>query len=110
MCRMDTEVLDLIADDGAGVQKQKATYHWDRKNKKFIKLGKGETVSASGKVKTESGAKVNAGNKGIYKKWKERSHMRVSTNAEEHDSGGFNQGETGAVPIFVLSSKQYHYL
>lgn len=60
-------------------------------------------------VKTESGAKVNAGNKGIYKKWKERSHMRVSTNAEEHDSGGFNQGETGAVPIFVLSSKQYHY-
>lgn len=97
---MDTEVLDLIADDGAGVQKQKATYHWDRarnqpepnilllipkwraliatslhtnvrkmfgaayyvfsilnpvfsilqKNKKFIKLGKGETVSASGKV------------------------------------------------------------
>jgi hypothetical protein len=28
--RMDTEVLDLIADDSAGVQKQKATYHWDK--------------------------------------------------------------------------------
>lgn len=23
-------MLDLIADDEAGVQKQKATYHWDK--------------------------------------------------------------------------------
>lgn len=30
LARMDTEVLDLIADDSAGVQKQKATYHWDK--------------------------------------------------------------------------------
>lgn len=30
---MDTEVLDLIADDGAGVQKQNATYHWDKARK-----------------------------------------------------------------------------
>ncbi|CAM6032706.1 unnamed protein product, partial [Sphagnum compactum] len=77
--RMDTEVLDLIADDESGVQKQKSTYHWDKKSKKFVKLNRGEKVSASGKIKTESGAKVNAGNRGIYKKWKERTHMHVST-------------------------------
>jgi ATP-dependent RNA helicase DDX54/DBP10 len=48
--RMDTEVLDLIADDESGVQKQKSTYHWDKKSKKFVKLNRGEKVSASGKV------------------------------------------------------------
>jgi hypothetical protein len=53
-CRMDTEVLDLIADDESGVQKQKSTYHWDKKSKKFVKLNRGEKVSASGKVCSRS--------------------------------------------------------
>ncbi|CAK9231670.1 unnamed protein product [Sphagnum troendelagicum] len=93
--RMDTEVLDLIADDESGVQKQKSTYHWDKKSKKFVKLNRGEKVSASGKIKTESGAKVNAGNRGIYKKWKERTHMHVSTVGEEGDKGSYNRFDTG---------------
>ncbi|CAM6101614.1 unnamed protein product [Calypogeia fissa] len=95
--RMDTEVLDLIADDSAGVQKQKATYHWDKKSKKYIKLNKGEKVTAAGKIKTESGAKVNAGNRGMYKRWKERSHMRVSTRGNEEDAreSGGNRGRSG---------------
>lgn len=29
-------------------------------------------------IKTESGAKVKASKTGIYKKWKERSHRKVS--------------------------------
>ncbi|CAK9276295.1 unnamed protein product [Sphagnum jensenii] len=91
--RMDTEVLDLIADDESGVQKQKSTYHWDKKSKKFVKLNRGEKVSASGKIKTESGAKVNAGNRGIYKKWKERTHMHVST--VEHGTGSWRGGRGG---------------
>lgn len=90
--RMDTEVLDLIADDAAGVQKQNATYHWDKKNKKFVKLNKGEQVTASGKIKTESGSKVNAGNHGLYKKWKERSHMHVPTHGEADDAPGALDG------------------
>ncbi|BBN17990.1 ATP-dependent RNA helicase DDX54/DBP10 [Marchantia polymorpha subsp. ruderalis] len=88
--RMDTEVLDLIADDAAGQQKQKSTYHWDKKGKKYVKLNRGETVSASGKIKTESGAKVNAGNRGMYKRWKERTHMKVTTLGEE--GGGDSRG------------------
>ncbi|CAK9879987.1 unnamed protein product [Sphagnum jensenii] len=91
--RMDTEVLDLIADDESGVQKQKSTYHWDKKSKKFVKLNRGEKVSASGKIKTESGAKVNAGNRGIYKKWKERTHMHVST--VENGTGSRRGGRGG---------------
>jgi hypothetical protein len=46
-------------------------------------------------IKTESGAKVNAGNRGIYKKWKERTHMHVSTVGEEGDKGSYNRFDTG---------------
>ncbi|KAF6174473.1 hypothetical protein GIB67_004667 [Kingdonia uniflora] len=39
--RLDVVVLDLVADDGAGMQKQKSVYHWDKRNKKYIKLNNG---------------------------------------------------------------------
>lgn len=78
--RLDAAVLDLVADDGAGLQKQKSVYHWDKRSKKYIKLNNGDRVTASGKIKTESGAKVKASKTGIYKKWKERSHRKISLN------------------------------
>ncbi|KAF3440128.1 hypothetical protein FNV43_RR18406 [Rhamnella rubrinervis] len=84
--RLESAVLDLVADDSAGMQRQKSVYHWDKRSKKYIKLNNGERVTASGKVKTESGAKVKANRTGIYKKWKERSHNKISfkgTSGEE---------------------------
>lgn len=36
-------------------------------------------------MKTESGAKVKATKTGIYKKWKERSHKKVSLRGTDHD-------------------------
>ncbi|KAF8411708.1 hypothetical protein HHK36_004266 [Tetracentron sinense] len=83
--RLESAVLDLVADDGAGLQKQKSVYHWDKRGKKYIKLNNGERVTASGKIQTESGSKVKTNKTGIYKKWKERSHNKISlkgTNAE----------------------------
>ncbi|KAK9110378.1 hypothetical protein Sjap_018438 [Stephania japonica] len=76
--RLDAAVLDLVADDSTGLQKQKSVYHWDKRSKKYIKLNNGERVTASGKIKTESGSKLKATKTGIYKKWKERSHHKVS--------------------------------
>ncbi|KAJ6681573.1 ATP-DEPENDENT RNA HELICASE RHLE-RELATED [Salix koriyanagi] len=70
--RLENAVLDLVADDKDGLQKQKTIYHWDKRNKKYIKLNNGDRVTASGKIKTEGGAKVNATKTGIYKKWKGR--------------------------------------
>lgn len=29
-CRVDSAVLDLVADDSVGLQKQKSIYHWDK--------------------------------------------------------------------------------
>ncbi|KAM1019007.1 hypothetical protein ACFX2C_040568 [Malus domestica] len=76
--RLEAAVIDLIADDNVGMKKQKSVFHWDKRGKKYIKLNNGDRVTASGKIKTESGAKAKLEKTGIYKKWKERSHKRVS--------------------------------
>jgi hypothetical protein len=81
---MDAAILDLVPDDEAGISKKRATYHWDKKKKKYIRLQPGEVLTGSGKVKSESGAKVNAGQqKGLYKKWQARTHMKVATAGDE---------------------------
>ncbi|XP_078434973.1 putative DEAD-box ATP-dependent RNA helicase 29 isoform X2 [Wolffia australiana] len=87
---LDSAVLDLVADDRSGIQKQKARMHWDKKSKKYIKLNNGQRVTASGKVKTESGQRVKATKTGIYDKWKQRSHMKISFNRS-----GENDAESG---------------
>ncbi|KAL0323296.1 UNVERIFIED_CONTAM: putative DEAD-box ATP-dependent RNA helicase 29 [Sesamum angustifolium] len=84
--RLEAAVLDLNADNSEGLQKQKSTYHWDKRSKKYVKLNNGERVTASGKVKTESGSKVKANKTGIYKKWKERSHKKISLKGANNDS------------------------
>ncbi|KAJ6850356.1 DEAD-box ATP-dependent RNA helicase 29-like [Iris pallida] len=88
--RLDAAVIDLVADDGAGMQKQKTVFHWDKRSKKYIKLNNGDRVTASGKIKTEGGAKVKATKTGIYKKWKERSHRQISLNGT--DTRGIDEG------------------
>ncbi|KAH1096779.1 hypothetical protein J1N35_013700 [Gossypium stocksii] len=95
--RLESAVLDLVADDSEGLQKQKSRYHWDKRGKKYVKLNNGERVTASGKVKTESGAKVKTEKTGIYKKWKERSHKKVylkgTTNGENGDATKISSGD-----------------
>nr|CAD1836380.1 unnamed protein product [Ananas comosus var. bracteatus] len=98
--RLEAAVLDLVADDSTGLQKQKTQYHWDKKSKKYIKLNNGERVTASGKIKTESGAKVKATKAGIYKRWKEKSHRKISLSGDTGDAadesiraaGGYQRG------------------
>ncbi|GMP97171.1 hypothetical protein CsSME_00045535 [Camellia sinensis var. sinensis] len=68
---LEAAVLDLVADDSGGMQKQKSRFHWDKeylRSKKYIKLNNGDRVTASGKIKTEGGAKVTANKTGIYKR------------------------------------------
>ncbi|KAF9599739.1 hypothetical protein IFM89_001685 [Coptis chinensis] len=85
--RLDAAVLDLVADDSTGLQKQKSDYHWDKKRKRYIKLNDNDRVTASGKVKTESGSKIKSTKTGIYKRWKERSHHKVSLRGTNSDGG-----------------------
>ncbi|KAF5196803.1 Dead-box atp-dependent rna helicase [Thalictrum thalictroides] len=85
--RLDDAVLDLVADDAAGCQKQKSVYHWDKKAKKYIKLNNGDRVTASGKIQTESGSKIKATKTGIYKKWQANTHNKVSFRGTNTDGG-----------------------
>ncbi|KAL4560146.1 hypothetical protein LXL04_032295 [Taraxacum kok-saghyz] len=80
--RLESAVLDLAADDNGGLQKQKSSFHWDKRSKKYVKLNNGDRVSASGKILTESGKKGKANKTGIYKRWKEKSHNKISSNNE----------------------------
>lgn len=96
--RLDNAVLDLVADDSSGMQKHKSVYHWDKRGKKYVKLNNGDRVTASGKIKTESGAKVKTNKTGIYKKWKERSHNKISLKGislGDHDGEATNRAGAG---------------
>ncbi|XP_018851376.2 putative DEAD-box ATP-dependent RNA helicase 29 isoform X1 [Juglans regia] len=113
--RLETAVLDLVADDGAGMQKQKSHFHWDKRSKKYVKLNNGDRVTASGKIKTESGAKVKANKTGIYKKWKQQSHNKISFkgtvnegNAEESRSMSGHLRSQGNNRTFKGSKKQHY--
>ncbi|KAK9993793.1 hypothetical protein SO802_023496 [Lithocarpus litseifolius] len=113
--RLESAVLDLVADDGAGMKKQKSQYHWDKRSKKYIKLNNGDRVTASGKIKTESGAKVKANKTGIYKKWKQQSHNKVSLrgansegNVEGSTSISGDRRSQGSNRNFRGGKKQHH--
>ncbi|KAL6527520.1 putative DEAD-box ATP-dependent RNA helicase 29 [Orobanche gracilis] len=98
--RLEAAVLDLNADDSGGLQQQKSSHHWDKRSKKYVKLNNGDRVTASGKIITESGAKVKANKTGIYKKWKERSHNNVSLKGASND--GTSQGASSSAGKFIL--------
>jgi len=83
--RLEAAVLDMVADDSSGIQKLRSKFHWDKRGKKFIKLNNGDRVAANGKIVTESGAKKKASNTGIYQKWKERSHSKISLRGTNTD-------------------------
>ncbi|KAF0899154.1 hypothetical protein E2562_013375 [Oryza meyeriana var. granulata] len=87
--RLDAAVLDLVDDETSGMQAQKTRYHW--KKNKFVKLNSGDRVTATGKIKTESGAKLKPTKTGIYKKWQQKTHRAINTGGKY---GGF--AEEGA--------------
>ncbi|XP_061368407.1 putative DEAD-box ATP-dependent RNA helicase 29 isoform X1 [Gastrolobium bilobum] len=108
--RLEAAVLDLVADDGSGIQKQRSMYHWDKRSKKYIKLNNGDRVAANGKIKTESGARTKATKTGIYKKWKERSHSKISlkgtNNAGDAQESSLTGSYRGGRRNFKGSKKQ----
>ncbi|XP_076914284.1 putative DEAD-box ATP-dependent RNA helicase 29 [Bidens hawaiensis] len=85
--RLDSAVLDLAADDSGGLQKQKSAYHWDKRSKKYVKLNNGDRITASGKIVTESGSKAKANKTGLYKRWKEKSHTKISFQGTNNEGG-----------------------
>eukprot|EP00898_Chlorokybus_atmophyticus_P008356 jgi/Chlat1/8521/Chrsp80S07813 len=87
--QIEDMVLDLVPDDAAGAAKKRATYHWDTRKKKYIRVAPGsEVVKKGGKVqvRNESGAKTGSTNTGLYQKWRQRTHKKVATAGEVDDA------------------------
>ncbi|MCO5554546.1 hypothetical protein L7F22_008076 [Adiantum nelumboides] len=54
--------------------------------KQTVLESEGEAARAKNlQVKTESGARLNVNSRGIYKKWKERTHLQVSRHNEDDE-------------------------
>lgn len=105
--RLESAVLDLVADDSGGIRKQRSSYHWDKRSKKYVKLNNGERVTASGKIKTESGAKVKANKTGIYKKWKERSHSKISLKGTSNEENSVESAGMAGDRKFQRTNRKF---
>ncbi|KAG9146721.1 hypothetical protein Leryth_005055 [Lithospermum erythrorhizon] len=103
--RLEAAVLDLGSDDINGLRKQKSTYHWDKRHKKYVKLNNGDRVTASGKVKTEGGVKVKARKTGIYKKWKDQSHSKVSLRGSNDRTGEVSTSISGSMRLLCIPGR-----
>ncbi|XP_066351442.1 DEAD-box ATP-dependent RNA helicase 29-like [Miscanthus floridulus] len=101
-CRLDAAVLDLVDDEASGMQAQKTRYHW-MKNK-FVKLNAGDRVTATGKIKTEGGAKIKASATGMYKRWQQRTHKSVNIGGK---SGNFAEEGTSSSGEYQRGNKKH---
>ncbi|GJN03483.1 hypothetical protein PR202_ga20935 [Eleusine coracana subsp. coracana] len=101
--RLDSAVLDLVDDEASGMQAQKSRYHW-MKNK-FVKLNSGDRVTATGKIKTESGAKLKASATGIYKKWQQKSHKSINIGGQS--SSNYDEGRTSNTGGYQRGDKKF---
>lgn len=74
-------VMDLTGEDAEGAAKMRsAAWHWDKKAKKYVKLGKNEVMKAGKRVKSESGVKSKKeGATGIYQKWSKKTKISIGS-------------------------------
>ncbi|KAG8047273.1 hypothetical protein GUJ93_ZPchr0008g12803 [Zizania palustris] len=100
--RLDAAVLDLVDDETSGMHAQKTRYHW--KKNKFVKLNSGDRVTATGKIKTESGAKLKPTNTGIYKKWQQKTHRAINFGGK---SGSFAEEDTSTAGSHHRGNRKY---
>lgn len=65
--------VDLVADETERMKKQTSTKKWDRKRKKFVSIGGGNSAK---KMKTESGSYIKASYKSNrYDEWMKQNNM-----------------------------------
>ena len=81
-------VMDITADDAAGVARARSLVTWDSRKRRYITLHGGDAEAAARrgnkKLRTESGALITRRNNGdeenatgLYKKWQAKTKMRV---------------------------------
>ena len=93
--RLEAAAMDLIAEDGEGIAKQRRIYHWDKRHKRYVKTTMDDVATRRGENKTRnsSGTIVNANTQtGIYKRWQNRTHGRIGGGGDEDVSETYGDG------------------
>ena len=84
---LDDMTMDIVAEDGASMQKQKKLVQiWDKKKKNYVQVDPNEISKTGKRIKNEAGKVVSADTLGkTYKKWQSKTNRYVSQVGEIED-------------------------
>eukprot|EP00743_Colponemidia_sp_Colp-15_P009448 GILK01010329.1.p1 GENE.GILK01010329.1~~GILK01010329.1.p1 ORF type:complete len:908 (-),score=253.28 GILK01010329.1:152-2638(-) len=91
--RLDDMVLDLMADEHEGLNKNKRAMRWDQKKRKYVMT----EIGADGRPltkKNESGKRIKDNKKqDIYANWMKRSKRRIQRDGEQEDEDNMRRSK-----------------
>ena len=84
---LDEMTMDIVAEDGASMRKQKKLVSvWDKKKKNYVQVDANEIGKNGKRIKNESGKVVSKDTLGkTYKKWQSKTNRYVSQVGEVED-------------------------
>jgi ATP-dependent RNA helicase DDX54/DBP10 len=84
---LDEMTMDIVAEDGASMRKQKKLVSvWDKKKKNYVQVDANEIGKNGKRIKNESGKVVSKDTLGkTYKKWPSKTNRYVSQVGEVED-------------------------
>lgn len=86
---IDRATMDLMPDEEDKMKSQRHSMIWDRKKKKYVRP---ENDFKNKKIKTESGAIINASySTGLFEKWKNQSKFDQKEDNDDKRSEGINR-------------------
>ena len=84
---LDEMTMDIVAEDGASMRKQKKLVNvWDKRKKNYVQVDANEIGKNGKRIKNESGKVVSKDTLGkMYKKWQSKTNRYVSQAGEIED-------------------------
>jgi len=84
---LDEMTMDIVAEDGASMRKQKKLVNiWDKRKKNYVQVDANEIGKNGKRIKNESGKVVSKDTLGkTYKKWQSKTNRYVSQVGEVED-------------------------
>jgi len=97
--RLDSSVVDVVADDQRDMADKKRRLHWDKRKRKYVRITDSEASDRRGdkRMKTESGAVVRSDGKDhgyMYRRWTKETKRTIGDGVAEDGGGGGQRGAT----------------
>lgn len=106
--RLDSSVVDVVADDQKDMAAQMQRLHWDKRKRKYVRLTDGEAADRRGdkRLRTESGSVVRSDGKDhgeLYRKWTKESKRRIG----DRLGGTAEDAEGGATGVADAATRDW---